>query len=438
MSETEASQPVPEAQIPTPEVSLEEAQAATRERMLARIDDLVNDDDLHRVLTKVRMAAFIEPTLPEGRSEPWTDEEVQNQKIMHAIKVGELTSYRDIAGLQAATKVIFNARSGGVERGDVAGKVYEDELDADARSLAEKYGLTGDTLPPHDKYAVQVNLGAAADSMINRQTYGSKIVPDLLMAVGRHLEVGMEFNLGSVRPVDAAERARSKPYAEGAIDEWGLAMNAITAVHGVHFSDQDILEGTDPSIISHVRRTVSGKEPMSEQETRDRYLALNDELSQTPADSRRHTELRQELATLQLPQPPNKWRVASGVAPDGHPVFAISSGFHDSVFGSADAKGRERRKIRPNTADTFALLGKMLKPDVEPGERALVVTHAQYTGSQGVDAEMLAYDLGLQVDVIGFDPSQFGGKPVETYKLLQEIHTKVNSTLRMARHMGVL
>ncbi len=434
----EANQPPIEAQIPTPEVSLEDVQAATRERMVALMEQLVGDDGLRDVLARVGIARYSYPGLPEGRVEPWSDNEKYDLRAQHATKIYNLASYSDIEGLQRATNEIFNARSGGVERGDVDGAVYEDELDVDARMLAEKYGLTGDTLPPHDKYAVQVNLGAAADSLIDRQTYGSKIVPDLMLAGGRHLEVGMEFNLGSVRPVDAAERARSKPYAKEVVDEWGLAMNAINAVHGVHFSDRDILEGTDPSIISHVRRTVSGKEPMSEQETRDRYLALNDELSQTPADSRRHTELRQELAALQLPQPPNKWRVASGVAPDGHPVFALSSGFHDSVFGSADAKGKERRKDRPNTADTFALLGKMLKDDIKPGERALVVTHAQYTGSQGVDAEMLAYDLGLQVDVIGFDPSQFGGKPVETYKLLQEIHTKVNSTFRMAKHVGVL
>jgi hypothetical protein len=142
--------------------------------------------------------------------------------------------------------------------------------------------------------------------------------------------------------------------------------------------------------------------------------------------------LEQELAEVVLPQPPNKWRVASSVAPDGRQIFALSAGLQSGVWDANNI-----RKIRPNTADTYAMLKEMLR-DVEPGSNALVVTSAHFTGFQGADAERLAYDLGLNVDVTGFDPVTFNEAPKPTHELLQEIHSMVSSTVGTAKYMGVL
>jgi hypothetical protein len=420
--------------------SLEAHQELARERMLGRIDGLVNDAELREVLRQVGYAGFEKPESEEGE-DPLNDDAVEALRAEHKGKIDELVSYTDIFGLQNATKGIFDFRGkSGVykERWEADGAIFRPELDHQARELAAHQGLLGNTLPEHDHYDVQLNLGGAANSMLYRQSYGSIYIPMRMRLMGRTYGVDTEVNLGSTRPVEEAERKRSLPYAEDAVDEWDLGMRAAETVYGIKFEPEDIYEGTDPDVIGYVRSNVSEREAkagvlLSETEQGKQYNDLRQRLgSIANQDSAEAQGLREELESINLPQPPNKWRVAAGKAPDGHDVFAISAGLQSDVW---DPNGI--RKIRPNTADTYVLLRNLLR-DVEPGGRVLVVTSAHFTGFQGADAERLAYDLGLDVDVVGFDPTTFGEAPKPTHELLQEIHSKVSSTIGTARYVGAL
>jgi hypothetical protein len=401
-------------------LTLHEAQEATRERMHGRIDELVGDDELRQIIYQVG----------------------QTREDLTTEQLDELTTYSDIYGLQAATKAVFDLRGNGShyrERWEAEGTVFEPGLDHAARELAGRLGLVGNTLPKYDRYDVQLNLGGAANSMIYRQTYGSKIVPAIMRAQGRDYHIGMEINLGSTRPVEDDERKRTQPYGQAAYDEFDLGVRAAETVHGLTFEEADLFEGTDPRVIEYVRKHVSAREAgkgvlESEQDRRERYVALGERLmSMADQGSDEAATLRAERDAIVLPQPPNKWRVAITESPeDGHVVAAISAGLQAGVWDANDI-----RKERPNTADTYVLLEEMLH-DHPAGARILVVTSAHFTGFQGADAERLAFKLGADVDVIGFDPTQFGEPSKPTHELLQEIHSKVSSTIGVAKYIGVL
>lgn len=285
-------------------------------------------------------------------------------------------NYEDFEGMRGAMRPAFDfrTRSDGsyAERKDAENLASDPELESRVYSIAERLGLTGDTVPENPKARIALVLGGAAKSPLNRTRYTQEMIDR------GYLNVEMIALLGSERPVDESERNRAGEYAKEVKTEFGLMVAAAETVYGTKLEPEDIYEGTDPAV---------------------------------PSNMPRHFKIAHIAA--------------NGTHPD---ILIVSAPMVTNPFEVR--QGKERARARANTADTYAVLAKVA--DFQPGDRAVAITNAHFRLFQQADAVGQLAKYGVESEVAGYDPKHFDDAPKTANELLQEMLTAADSLAKAA------
>lgn len=297
----------------------------------------------------------------------------------------ELVDYSDFEGVQSAMRQAFDFRTrddGSYgERVEAEGQANKylypglsEEKAQEIYHAAELFGLTGDTVPRKPEVEAAIVLGGAAKSPLDRTRY----VKELLDS--GQLKTNIVVSLGSERPVDDAERQRTgDDYAKDAKTEFDLMVAAAEKTFSVKASEENLYEWTDPDIVSGV---------------------------------------------------PNKHKIlhipASEEVPD---IFIISSAVVTDSWMKVKVGGKEKDILRnrANTEDSLATVARMLKP----GDVVAAFTNAHFKPFQGAAASGQLGALGIDAEVVGFDPTHFGNPPKRSDELLQEMLSTADSLARI-------
>jgi hypothetical protein len=281
----------------------------------------------------------------------------------------------DFEGLHAAMDV-FDSRTkkDGTygERNDAEELIFDDETDDRIYSLAQEFGLTGDTVPSTKDVDAALVLGGAGKSPLTRALYTQE-----LMDTDR-LNTNTIIFLASDRPVDEDEQKRGGEYAEGATTEFELNIKAAEKVFGVEFQDSDIISFTDPSVTREI---------------------------------------------------PFHARIAHTQDASGRDIFVISAPITTDPFEIRNGKEIIRR--RANTRDTYAMLKAV--DALRPGAHVVGITNAHFVPFQGADAKGQLGALGIAAEIVGFDPSHYGDPQKPSQQLLQEMLTVADSLARATK-----
>ena len=120
---------------------------------------------------------------------------------------------------------------------------------------------------------------------------------------------------------------------------------------------------------------------------------------------------------------PNHARVAHNKDKSGRDIIVIAAPLVTDPFEVRN--GEEIIRRRANTRDTYAMLRKMA--DLKAGANVVGITNAHFVPFQGADAQGQLGLMGIQADIIGYDPSHFGDKQKTSQELLQEMLTVADS-----------
>ena len=288
----------------------------------------------------------------------------------------------DFDGVRSAMRSAFDFRTkpdgsyGERWEADERAKTYlapalTPELEEKIYAVAEKFGLTGDTEPETTEAAAGIILGAGGKAPLDRTLYLKELIDQ------SKLKTDKIVALGSERLVNDAERARAGDYAANANTEFDLMVSAIETAYGIKISEDDTTEWIDQSIEHDVPRTH---------------------------------------------------KVVAIPASDAHPdIFIVSSAVTTDPYvdGTKDGRPIKMLRNRANTKDTFDTLGKLAQ--FEPGSKVVATTNAHFVPFQGAVAAGELGKMGIDTEVVGFDPTHFNNAPKKSHELLQEMLTVADS-----------
>jgi hypothetical protein len=294
-----------------------------------------------------------------------------------------LTAYEsDFAGVRNAMRSAFDFRTkpdgsyGERWEAEERAKTYltpalTPELEAKIYAVAEQFGLTGDTEPQGTEAAAGIILGAGGKAPLDRTLYLKELIDQ-----GK-LKTDKIVSLGSERPVNDAERARAGEYATNAETEFDLMVAAIETAYDIKISADDMTEWIDQTIEHDVPRTHK--------------------VAAIPANDMR----------------PDIFIVSSAVTTDPY------------VDGTKNGRPIKMLRNRANTKDTFDTLSKLAQ--FEPGSKVVATTNAHFVPFQGAVAAGELGKMGIDTEVVGFDPIHFNNAPKKSHELLQEMLTVADS-----------
>lgn len=272
-----------------------------------------------------------------------------------------------IAGMEIAMRKSFGLRKEGGERTDMESLPHPERFIDSIDYVAKKVGLIGNTEPKHKKVNAALVLGGAGLSSWDRTMYTKEMLDQ------QKLETSTLVWLGSSRPVDEDEHRRAGEYADSAVDEYGLLINAASRIFDVTFDSDNELIGYDDKV---------------------------------PAGFEQG------------------WRINYSKTPNGeHDLFVISAPMLTDRFHSDG-----RRRPRSNTSDTFNMLQKIAGYDF--GSRVIATTNAHFRPFQGADAVSELTRYGIDAEVIGYDPSHYGRPEKTPEEKLQETYSAYNAMLK--------
>ncbi len=306
------------------------------------------------------------------------------------------TEYEDFAGLYTSMRSVFDFRTKADgsygERWDAEANAKEflsscsPELTEKIYSLAEQFGLTGDTVPTDKKAKAAVILGGGGKSPLDRTQYAADLI------AGDKLDPDYIISLGSERPIDEKrddkgenEYDRAGDYAKSAKTEYDLMVCAAQEVFDAEISDKDVIEWSDPEIMGGL---------------------------------------------------PRIHKIAYIKATEFHPpIFIISSAILTYPFRATQVNGVDKEVVRnrANTEDTFATLAKMT--GFEPGSKLVAITNAHFKPFQGAAASGQLGEYGMDTEVVGYDPGRYNNSPKRTDELLQEMLTTASSLTKATKNL---
>jgi len=279
--------------------------------------------------------------------------------------------YNNFEELRAVMRGAFDFRSRAdgsyAERTDAEDFACDEAMAENIYRIAEGFGLTGDTIPEKADAKVALVLGGAARSPLNRTRYTQEMIDN------GQLKVDLIAMLGSERPVDEAERSRGGEYAKDSKTEFELMVAAAEAVYGTKLKPEDVYEGNDPAVADNMPRHYK--------------------IAHIPANSK-------------------------------HPdIFIVSAPVITDPFEVR--QGKVGARTRANTRDSYAVLARVA--NFQPGDRAVAVTNAHFRPFQGVDAAGQLASIGVESEIVGYDPKHYGESPKKANELLQEMLTAADS-----------
>jgi hypothetical protein len=305
----------------------------------------------------------------------------------------DLSEYTDFAGFYRAARHAFDFRT---RKDGSYGERWEAEANAEAflqaaspelmhrvYSVAELFGLTGDTELQQKEVQLAIILGGGGKSPLDRTQYAADLIekgalaPEIIVA------------LGSDRPIDTKrdkngqdEYDRAGDYAAGAKTEYDLMVKAAERVFGIAVTQGEEIEWSDPAIMGGLPR-------------------------------------RHKVAFI----------AQTATRP---PVFIISSAIVTYPFRTTKKDGKEVEVVREraNTEDTYATLARIA--NLEPGSIVAAITNAHFRPFQGAAASAQLGSLGMYTEVIGYDPQRYHNEPKRTDELLQEMATLASSLNKAA------
>lgn len=236
--------------------------------------------------------------------------------------------------------------------------------------VAEQFGLTGDTVPENPEADAALVLGGGGRSPLERTLYAKELIDKGLLKTNRLV------SLGSERAVNEAERQRGGDYAADAETEFDLMVAAIETAYGITIDQSDIEEWIDHNVEHDIPK-------------KHKVVGL-------PADE----------AT-------------------GRPeVFIVSSAIVTDPFVDATKDGHHIKLLRnrANSADTFKTFSML-----DDAQKVVAVTNAHFRPFQGAAAAKQMGELGIDVEVVGFDPQHFGNPPKKSHELVQEMLSTADS-----------
>ena len=245
---------------------------------------------------------------------------------------------------------------------ELADKIY---------AVAEFFHLTGTSEPSTAEVEAGVALGGGGRSPFDRTMFQKELID-----AGK-LKPNYIVALGSSRAVDAAEIKRAGGYAEGAQTEYDLMVNAAKEAYNITVDAADVLTWKDQKLGSGLMN-----------ENKVAYLPAN------------------------------------GNRPD---MFILSSAMLTNPYRQTVVDGEKRTVLRQrtDTADTFAMLGRMA--NFKPGDKVVAITNAHFRPFQGAAAAGQLAKYGVETEVVGFDPKHFDNLPKRSDELLQEMLTTADS-----------
>lgn len=311
--------------------------------------------------------------------------------------ISTLGEYGDFNGARRAMRLAFDFRTrpdGSFgERWEATERVGQyltpgltPELEAKIYSASEKFELTGDTAPKDPEADAAAVLGAGGAAPLDRTLYTKELIDDGKLIVPKIVA------LGSERAIDDAERKRGGEYAQFAQTEFDLMVSAMAVAYNLN-PDNEAFRWLDPSVYRDYPDAID----------------LEYELPSGIKIPRTHK-------VISIEGDPNEGR------PD---IFVVSSGIVTNPFmETLDDKGVPIRTLRTraNTADTFNIFGKL-----DTAKRVVAVTNAHFRPFQGVAAAKQLGELGIDSEVVGFDPSHFGKPRKQSHELVQEMLTTADS-----------
>ncbi len=268
------------------------------------------------------------------------------------------------------------------ERAQASSADFTDEFRARIISLADELGLVTPRPPEHGSYDLTLVLGGGYRSPLLRSRLAAQ-----LAAAGT--ELGVIYSLGSPRFLieEPAEAPEVADYAPDAHDEFGLMCAGATAEFGVDIGAVEFLCGCldDQSICPEWPHSDDPDDAA--------------DIARTPTE---YTHLRS--ADL-IDTTPGRRRGAVLSARTSRPPF------------------------RPDTSDTYELLGRVAEP--HGGQKALIVTTQVFVPFQRFDGlRRLWLPFGVDVDAVGFG-ADWGDRPLTAEYLLQEVLSGIRSARRL-------
>ena len=257
----------------------------------------------------------------------------------------------------------------GKERQEAVETSFNEEETKSIIDAANALGMIDSSSPQRESYDFCTVLGGANRSPLLRVQYAKEQIDN------SGVSVPYIILLGSSRPLDDDEKAKTEDYAPGAQDEFDLMNGAVETVFGVKSDNEETisLQNTSPKT----------------------------------ADS-------------------DRWRVRYYKASDGTSILSLSA---------PQIEGEKR----VNTADTYIFMRAVVESEMLQGSSILVVTSAIFVPFQYADAlRLLGVPEKAEVETIGYDAS-YGGLPErETQALLQEINSTLNQTKLLADELKKL
>jgi hypothetical protein len=275
----------------------------------------------------------------------------------------------DIEAMTAAMEVALSFRITGKERDEREKLPENKELSDIVYTLADSFGLVGDTEPTIKEATAAVVLGGMAKGCWQRTEYLKELLDKGV------LSTDTVVLLGSSRQVDEKKERGIKglEYVGTAKTEYELMKKAAEAQFGVIFDDD--MEGYDDNV-------------------------------PTGFD--------------------HGWRIAHATDKDGRNIFVLSAPMLADQFHK-----NGNRRDRANTLDTWELFARVAQFGSE--EHIVAVTNAHFRPFQGADAVNALQKSGASAEVVGFEPAHFGDPPKTTEELLQEMYSAVKSLAKAAR-----